>query len=572
MGKFIRKKTTIVKRLTCVVILATMVTTAFSGCGKDNQVDGGTKNNALVEEQAKKYADLKDVTEVTKGETITIAVPSDAKVLDYNTNNQTLLIEEKLGVNLEFIELPSADYESKLNVMVMGGEELPDIIFDANSYSKWIEEGVLYDLSPFYENETFSANIRKSSEKAEFDVIKYVSRPEGGIYCLPQYKDEVYKSVRQKLWVYQPWLDALEEPVPTTLEDFYRVCKKVATTDLNGNGKNDEIALTGSGLSEWFDCLMSSFIYAHDEYFRVVGDDGSVSFAFVQDQWKEGIKYIKKFFDEGLIPRETLSQASDQYKVIYNASTPTLFAFADQNYTGTDLQRRSEYTAIPALEGPNGVKLSCNMPVIPAAGAVITTDCKNPLAAFLVCDYMCSEEMSITSRYGEQGVDWDYIEDMDPNLVSQFTSTVEGYDLVFCPYDMIAFWDSTEAQNKCWREVGPQLLGMPVCSGAGVWIKAEDDLTRRYAEIELITAKAALECYAFQPKEVVGYAPRTTEEVDNTSDILSAVDNYMKEMTAGFLSGEKDIDAEWDVYVKEIKNMGAAEYLDTIKTARNRVK
>ncbi len=567
------KKKEVMKKLLCVTLAGVMLATALTGCGnKDGSANGGAGDNALVKEQAEKYADITDVKEVTEGVTLTIAVPSNAKVLDYNTNNQTLLIEKKLGVNLEFIELPSADYDSKLNVMVMGGEELPDIIFNVNSYSKWIEEGVLYDLTPFYENKTFAANINAGMEKAGEDVVKYITRPEGGIYCLPQYRNEIYYSVQQKLWVYQPWLDALGEKVPTTLDDFYRICKKVATTDLNGNGKNDEVALTGVGLEKWFDCLMSSFIYAHDTSFRVVEDDGTIKYAFMQDEWKEGLKYIKKFFDEGLIPRETLSQANDQYKAIYNASTPTLFAFSDYNYTGTDLQRRSEYTAIPALEGPNGVKLSCNMPSIPTAGAVITTDCENPLAAFLVCDYICSEEMSITSRYGEQGVDWDYVADMDPNLASQFTSTVEGYDLLFCPYDMIAFWDSTEAQNKCWRQVGPQLMGMSVTGGAGVWIQAEDDLARRYAQIELETAKAAQACYEFQPKEVVGYAPRTTEEVDNTADIISAVNSYMQEMTAAFLSGEKDIDAEWAGYISELEGMGAQEYLDALKVARDRAK
>ncbi len=302
------KRKIITKRLLSLAIAMVMVATTLVGCGNGGNGSGGnSKNSKLVKEQAEKYADVTDVKEITNGVKLTIAVPSNAKVLDFNTNNQTKMIEEKLGVDLEFIELPSADYDSKLNVMIMGGEDLPDIIFSPGGYTNWIEEDVLYDLSPFYENETFAANILAGSKRSGKDLVKYITRPEGGIYCIPRFIEETYTSVQQKLWVYQPWLDKLGEKVPTTMEEYYKICKKVAATDLNGNGKKDEIALTGSGLTQWFDCMMSAFVYAHDSSWRLL-DNGKVSFAYTTDEWKAGLKYMKKFFDEGLIPKETLSQ------------------------------------------------------------------------------------------------------------------------------------------------------------------------------------------------------------------------------------------------------------------------
>lgn len=558
------------KKLLCLAIAVAMATTTLVGCGKGNGSGSGTADNKIVEEQAKKYADLKDVKEVTDGEKLTIAVPSNAKVLDFNTNNMTKKMEEDLGVDLEFIELPSADYASKLNVMIMGGEELPDIIFSPSSYTNWIEEGVLYDLTPFYENKTFSKNIQAGAERSGKDLVGYITRPEGGIYCVPRFIEETYTSVQQKLWVYQPWLDQLGAKVPTTMDEYYEVCKQVVATDLNGNGKKDEIGITGSGLGMWFDCMMSSFVYAHDSSWRLI-EDGKISFAYTTDEWKEGLKYMKKFFDEGIIPKETLSQAQDQYKAIYNAATPTLFSFADWNYTGTDLNRRAEYTVVPALTGPNGARYSCNQPVVPTAGAVITVDCENPLAAFLVCDYMCSEEMSLTQRYGERGVDWDYMEDVKVAPADQFVPTFKGYDIKFYPYDMIAFWNSTEAQSKCYRQVGPMVLDMTITAGAGVWIQSPDDNTRKLAELELVTADAALSCYTDQPKEVIDFAPLTMEETGEVADIKSAINSYVEEMTCAFLSGEQDIDASWDSFIQELNNIGMKEYLETLQKAYDRV-
>ena len=406
-------------------------------------------------------------------------------------------------------------------------------------------------------------------ERSGIDLVKYITRPEGGIYCIPSFKEETYTSVQQKLWVYKPWLDALGEDTPTTMEEYYEICKKVVASDMNGNKKKDEIGITGTGLGLWFDCMMSSFVYAHDPSWRLI-ENGQISFAYTTDEWKEGLKYIRKFFADGLIPRETLSQAGDQYKAIYNAATPVLFSFADWNYTGTDLNRREEYVVVPSLKGPSGVQYSCNLAVVPSAGAVITTDCENPLAAFLVCDYMCSEEMSIIQRYGERGVDWDYMKDLTVGAPEQFVSTFEGYETRFYPYDMIAFWNSTEAQNKCYRQIGPMILDMTLTAGAGVWIGAEDPEVKKLAELELLTADAALSCYADQPKEIIDYAPMTTDETDDAADIKSALNSYVQEMTCAFLSGEKDIDEHWDAYLKELEIIGYKEYLEMLQTAYDR--
>lgn len=564
------KRKKILKRTLSIALACVMLASTLTGCGGNDSKGDSSKANALVEEQAKKYADITDVREVTEGVKLTIAVPSNARVLDYNTNSQTLLIEEKLGVDLQFIELPSADYASKINVMIMGGDELPDIIFDPAGYSNWIDEGVIYDLSAFYENKTFAKNILEGCDRAGKDLVKYMTRPEGGVYIVPKFHEEVYTSVRQKLWVYQPWLDKLGLPVPTTMEEFYNVCKLVTQNDMNGNGKSDEIGVSGSQLSEWFDCMMSAFVYAHDGSWRVM-KDGKISFAYTSDEWKEGLKYIKKFFDEGLIPKETLSQAYDQYNAILNSSTPTLFSFGGWNFTGTDVNRRQEYTVVPALTGPNGVRYSCNLPVVPSAGAVITRDCENPLAAFLVCDYMCSKELSITQRYGQEGVDWDFIDKITIADQSEFSPTVDGYDVQFYPYDMIAFWDSTEAQNKCYRQVGPYIIDMTLSAGAGIWKESTDARAKLYAELEIQTADAALACYADQPKDVIDYAPWTIEETDKYTDVSAAIISYVDEMTCAFLSGERDIDSYWDIYLKELENIGLKDYQDVYQKAYDRV-
>lgn len=553
------------KRVITSVLAGVLAVSTLTACG------GGSKNTTSSEPDG--YSTGKFVaTEVTEGVKLTIAIPSSSKVEDYETNQMTLKIEEELGVDLEFVVLPSADYAAKLNVMVMSGEELPDIIFNPSGWESWIEEGVLVDLSAFYENEDYSANIREGGERCEIDIIQYMTRPDGAQYAIPSITQELYAPVQQKLWIYQPWLDALGLDVPETMEEYYQACKMVVENDMNGNGKKDEIGLTGTNLDEWFDCVMSAFVYAHETNWRIV-EDGKTDFAFTTDAWKEGVKYIRKFFEEGLIPEETLTQSDDQYKSVYYASTPVVFSFADWNFTGTDTNRRSEYTAIPALKGPDGVQYSCSMTTIPGAGAVITTDCETPLAAFLVCDYMCNQDMSVTQRFGEQGVDWDYwdVAQKKYDDPSEFVPTFEGYDISFYPYDLMGFWNNTEAQNKSYLKVGPMILDKTTLSGAAVWSGASDSDARTLAEIELATAEAAMACYDYQPEEVYDFAPLTVDETDEVADVKTAVISYVEEMTAAFLTGKKDIDAEWDNYLSELEKIGINDYLEVLQEAYKRV-
>lgn len=546
------------------VLCMSMLLPILTGCG--------SKSSNGASDEADGYSTGSFVAkEVTEGVSLTIAVPSNAKVADYETNAMTKKVEEALGVNLEFVILPSADYAAKLNVMVMGGDDLPDIIFNPSGWESWIEEDVLVDLSRYYENKDYAANIYAGSERTGLDLVAYMTRPDGAKYGVPAVMQELYAPVQQKLWVYQPWLDVLGADVPTTLDEYYDLCKQVVSLDMNGNGKKDEIGLTGTGLEEWFDCIMSSFVYAHESNWRVV-ENGQTSFAFTSDAWKDGVKYISKFFAEGLIPEETLTQSDDQYKSLYYASTPVVFSFCDWNYTGTDVQRRGEYVAVPALKGPAGVQYSCNIATVPYAGAVITTDCETPLAAFLVCDYFCSLDMSMTQRFGAQGEDWDYWDTAKEKYdASQFVPTFEGYELSFYPYDLIGFWNDTNAQNKSYMKVGPMILDAKTLSGAAVWSGSEDANTQKLAQLELATAEAAMSCYPYQPKEVYDFAPLTVEETDAVADVKTAVIGYVEEMTAAFLVGQKNIDQEWDNYLKELNDIGLQEYLAVLQEAYDRV-
>lgn len=260
------------------VLACSMTAAMLAGCGSadaSNQTSdvksSSTEKSSEVEADTKTSessaeAEVFDPRSITEGVTLTIATKEHARIEDWNKLEPTLAIEEALGVNLEFVSFPSADYASKLNVMVMSGEELPDIIFNPGSgYTSWVEEGALLPLNQYYENPDYAVNINDASERTETNIAQYLTLSDGNVYAIPYWSHDPGGEVSQKLWVYQPWLDQLNVKMPETTEEFYELCKKVAATDLNGNGKKDEVCLTASGIGGWFDFLMTPFVYAKDK-------------------------------------------------------------------------------------------------------------------------------------------------------------------------------------------------------------------------------------------------------------------------------------------------------------------
>ena len=581
------------KKLIAMLLTGSMLAATMSGCGNNSGTNKESKDTVQKESEVSKEESSVEVSSeeaaetegttfdprtITEGTKLTIALKDSLQVSDYNTNEMTLAIEEALGVDLEFVTYASADYETKMNVMVMSGDELPDIIFDpGNQYASWASEGAIISLNDYYEDRNMSANFWDICEKMGTDVYDMMKGADEKVYYVPNYQEDYQSSVYSKLWVYEPWLEAIGKDVPQTTEEFYEVCKLIAGKDLNGNGKNDEIVLTGYGFSTkggnrgWFNCLMSAYIYAHGDNYLVV-DDGELSFAYTTDEWKEGLKYIKRFFDEGLIPVETLTQDNAQYEAVWKGNEMVLFSFAFWHMGGTDAERKANYVHIPALKGPEGEQNAMYSPAKPRAGAVITADCENPEAAFLVLDYMCSEEMSITNRFGKRGVNWDYWEDAKVEDKAQYSAAFPGYDIFFIAYDDVGFYSSMTQQNVCYVNVGPSMKGAYMLNAMATVQSATTEEEELALKFENRKKTAVMDCLNYAPEEVVCTLPMTDEETEESADIKTSLDTYFNEITCQFLIGEKDIDSEWDNYLTELEKIGYKKLLETYQTAYDRTK
>lgn len=560
-----------------------------SNGNESTEVSTSTESSVASSESEVKEFDPRSITE---GVTLTIAVESDAEIIDYNTNKSTLILEEKFGVDLVFEEYAAADFTEKLNVMINGGDKLPDIIFGqgtnqglSSMEKAWAETGAILELSEFYANPDYAKYINIAIER-EGDFVSTLRDLDGKIWGLPKYYPAVNDATAYRLWINTEYAKACGfEEMPKTTEEFFELCKAFdAAGDLNGNGLDDEVVFTSYGKinREWFRFLMSAFEDAWDnEYLELT--NGKLEFAYTTDDWKEGLKYIKRFFDEGLIDTTIITQDKAAYQSIaYDPSMPVLceFYYMPRMVGADELETQLcqlAYSYVCALEGPSGVAEAYYKDPAAYNGAMITTDCENPEAAFIVLDYLMSEEMSIRNRWGEEGENWDFWENVDESRLPDGMTVEEmkarnNPDATWLNYGNDTYWAQGNPQNAGYMLGGPSIHFTNFMASIAGDPNSADETVAAKSKWNMLLDQMWADMVEMRPKERIISLPMSVEESDAIAEPASVIDAYWKEAAANFVTGVWDIDEYWSTYLTELEKMGIDEVLATYQTAYDRTK
>ena len=245
--------------------------------------------------------------------------------VNYENNYVTQWIKEKTNINLEFIYAGSGDDgKTKLNLMLYGNEKLPDVFINTR-WSKaecmmYGQEGIVIPLNEYLEKSPNWNKLNELSPARRGDL----TMSDGNIYTYGDTNECFHCSHQARMWIYQPWVDALNDGViPTTTDELYDFLVKVKTMDPNGNGKADEIPMTGY-LDGWatdpFVFLSNSFVQNNNFISNTnptiaggfVVEDGKIVYNLMSDAYHDALRYMNKLFKEGLLDSQTYTQTSDQ--------------------------------------------------------------------------------------------------------------------------------------------------------------------------------------------------------------------------------------------------------------------
>ena len=507
--------------------------------------------------------------------TLTVFAPSNGENR-WEDNAQVKELEEATGIHLEWQTCAASDnVQDKLSVLFASGE-MPDIILTgtsaANRYDKATEQslgdqGLVLPLNEYLD--TVSVGYKAAFEKID-GLREYITTPNGNIYTLPNVDGSLHVQYNMKCWINTQWLENLNLEMPTTTEEFYNVLKAFKEKDANGNcDPHDELPLSTvtSGAGTQLDGFLMNPFQLTSETNKMYVDNGTVTFAPVQDGYKEGLKFLHQLYQEGLINPESFTQDKNNQVNINEAGDECVIGvfLAQRPGYACDLttepysKKWEQYQSLAPLTGPDGQCVASWNPYVmfQCGQTFISSTCSNPEAAFRLIDYIATEGQVYRQALGIEGVHYEMLDE---------NTTEVGLD-----GETRALYKRTDADAT--NQTLGQLVGLV---RTPEFIVAEATNPNPYAEDvkplngrQVVMYRASLEHQAVQQsrESVMPDLYMSQEDTGEMSLLKTNIMTTQKEYMTSFITGEKDIDAEWNSYIDALNNMGLERYLELLQKA-----
>lgn len=543
--------------LITLLILVMAFTVVISGCANKNT------DNASSTQQGSGSG--------SSGKPVEISVFSvQESGIDLPTNKFTKHVEEKFNFKFNWQINPSDGAQEKRQISLASGD-YPDAYllthyidqFSQADLLKYGKQGVLIPLNDLIDK--YAPNIKAAMEKNS-DLRTLNTTPDGNIYGLVAYTECFHCSYPSKMWLNSEWMKKLNLEMPKTTEDFKNVLKAFKTQDPNGNGKADEVPLSGS-IEEFgvriVPFLMNAFVYDDDRNYLNM-KDGKVQSAAITPEWKEGLTYIKSLFDEGLIDPGAFTQNAEAFKKIgENADAeilgagagmhPAIFVNIDPGNT-----RSAHYNPLPPISGPQGISYATHDGggVVPGAKFVITNKASEEAQITLIkmVDYMFTPEGQTNGAAGLKGTDWTDPVEGDVALGKDVKPMIK----------LIPGEEGAAPRNAGWSGMAhfyePKEYRDTYVQGTDIF--ASDGYERRLYDATLLYE-------GHEPKELfpIWSIWIDPSEIDEASLLQTNLKNYIEQNELQFITGNKDLNKDWDAYVKGLQNLKLDRYLEILQKA-----
>lgn len=542
------------KKVVSLLLALTMCVGILTGCGNSKSSDSSNDQQASTGETA--VTDEKDTTVADTSEKSTSFSITTVRWSDWGEDFLKGFVEtteQEAGIDVIWDIVLNADWADKKAVIMASGE-LPDAFLGSNCFDDAAlaaNKGYFISLDE-YINADVMPNLTKAMEE-DPKMRAICTDVDGHIYGLPK-KQPVRPTVSNQVFINKKWLENLNLSMPTTVDEFYNVLKAFKEQDANGNGDpNDEIPYA-AGYSD----IVTAFILP----FGVVDKDGlsPTSLKIINDapifnptteDYKEGLKFMNKCFQEGLIDNEIFTQDGSMVNAkLQNAEIAIVGVSSGWTQDAVFGVHSNEYVAMDALAGPSGEKYVFSG----QAGyqyarneLMITTSCKDPETLLRWADQFYTEDASIQTLYGSFDL--------------AVKKNDDGTYLVLDPPE------GESADTFAWvnslRDFGPKY----VPDGFNDKVSFESVTSGDGLKMELSKAVE----YAAKPEFAFPDVIYTTEQLDQLATLGADIGSYVTTMRAKWVS-EGGIDEEWDSYIEELNRMGLETYMHIHTDAYNTYK
>ena len=481
---------------------------------------------------------------------------TDVMPADWSTVWFWQQLEELTNVHIEFIPVPQSDRATKLNLLFGSPDTMPDILFKMNvsstQASQYGGEGILVDLSQYKDimpNFNYWLDAYPTARNA-------VTQADGNIYGCPYILTGYAIRMGDRFFFNREVLDyaGFENP-PATLNEFHDYLAKIKDWDYDGDPATPTIPLTMSEWEELEYLLTGSFNVMNrgsSNYWADQGADGKARFWHTADGYKELLRYYAQLFQEGLIDPDTFAKnTSDFAGEIEKCQSGKALTYIFVNNSPVSGSKYEPLTVpmTEPLEGFNGEKAwnAFSMPASTGSNFCITYKCPEEYREIMAkwADYFYSLQGIVAYFMGEENVTYTYDAATDTYaLTDMILNDPEGRN-----------FESVQSAWCTWAGgANPSCATNELFKGGETWP---------------VSLESAAGLINYTPDKQEGgtvWAPFlfSSDVASDVSAMTTDIDTYLGEWAAKFITGEKNVDADWDEYVKGFNALGVDDYLALI--------
>jgi len=544
------------KRALLFIGLLLLAITVFAACGNNNQgaaadtAPAAAATPAPAQQQTEASAEDERVITFPLEETLRFSMA--ALHWDGNpTFSETAIMQELLAyanVEIDWIFWPTAAHGERLNLAFSTGD-YPDALFGAwivgtGNTMTFAAEGMLVPIEQYITPGIMPNLTRILDLRPNFRYDK--TSPDGHIYTLTSMTEFSLRAMNEVHIINQTWLDRLGLDIPTTTDELLDVLRAFRDNAdiLNPNGVIpmsifwDNHIRGQHSMQGWWGQAGSQT--------RLSTRGDTVVWNPVTEEYREMIRFFNLLNSEGLLDPELFTHTQAMYDAkTLDMENPSVGVFAQWNLGVNFYESEYDFSLLPPLSAGPGITpmwAPRTHSLISNIGFVLT-DASNEADRPYIMAFMDLFYDAMTSIHNNQGP-------LDINL-----RHVDGRYFEFIHGNMLP-----EDERMDY-----------VLMNRGLWMVLDEDFAWATISHEQILDNAAQDSIRPyldpNPFPVLWF---TADESSEVSLINADINPFSQMNAARWVSGEGDIDAEWDAYVAQLNAMGLNRLLEINQAAFDR--
>ena len=541
------------KRILAAALALAMAASMLTACGGKGKQEGaaGAAGTAVADvDPASLKFPLAEKAEISGLTSYPVGTESEP-------NNRTIFkrLEEKTNVHVNWKTIQSDQWGDKIQLEMSNVKTLPDFVFSAGfsdtDLLKYAKQGVILNVEDYIDK--YMPNLQKVFEQAP-EYRTMCTDEDGHIWALPWieqlgYEKTAIQTVGDMSFINKSWLDYLGLDMPTNVDEFEQVL--IAFRD-NADALKKEFNIDGSIIP--MSCIMNDgdqdpaiLINGFGEGYGdpdrgrhiAVTDEGKVICSATTEGFKEGIAWLHKLYEEGLIDPEAFTQEwstyvakgkSGRYGVCFSWDVANI-----AQVSMDDLIAGKGWVPLPALEAdvrnitPQNGSFTSGFD---RGRCVVTATCQNPALVCAWLDQMYDPFQSPQNNWGTYGED----DDFDIFVLGK---NANGEDML----QHAPLGDASPVEVREAEAVGGPLAVLD--EYYGVYVTCPDDAQYRLDWIKDIYTPDMHTKYVFPN---VFMTREDNEELSNLqADITKSINAHKSDwIMNGFT------DADWDAFQAEL--------------------